>query len=249
SGNVQRKKHRSPMEKSNPPTIKPMRMNKKKDIWLYCLSFAAVIVFFQLDFGLKVLVPTNVSWLMTVKTDWNTHYLGWFFYRNEPWQFPLGKISNYFYPLGTNVGFTDSIPLMALFFKVFSPLLPANFQYFGIWLLLCHLLIALFVIRIGELYRIKSLVIFIMVIFMTQNPVLLYRSMHPSLCSHWLFLASAYLYLLDPSQMAPKKILRWQLLLLLLSALITPYLLVIEFGFTSILLWKHVVYDRSVTWK
>ncbi len=224
-------------------------MNKRQNIWLYCISFVTIIVFFQLNLGLRVLIPSNVSWLMTGKSDWNTHYLGWFFFRNEPWQFPLGRIANYFYPLGTNVGFTDSIPLMALLFKLFSPLLSPDFQYFGIWLLLCHILIAYFVIRIGELFRLNAFAIFLMVIFVTENPVLLYRSMHPALCAHWLFLGSTYLYLLEPSQLAPKKALRWQLLLLLLSALITPYLLVIEFGFTLILLWKHLSYERSISWK
>jgi hypothetical protein len=186
---------------------------------------------------------------MSIKTDWNTHYLGWFFYRNEPWQFPLGKVSNYFYPVGTNVGFTDSIPLMAIFFKLFSHILPADFQYFGFWLLLCRLLIAWYTIKICQLFNLRPILIFIAVIFMTQNPVLLYRNMHPALCAHWLFLGSAYLYLLDPRQVKPATIFRRQLILLLLSAWITPYLLVIEFGFTAILCWKHLAYDRSVDWK
>jgi hypothetical protein len=224
-------------------------MSPRKNLWLYGITFVTVILFFQLFLGLRVLIPTNVSWLMTVKSDWNTHYLGWFFYRNEPWHFPLGKTYHYFYPLGTNIGFSDSIPLMALLFKLFSPVLPADFQYFGIWLLLCHLLIAYFVIRIGELFRLNAIVLFVLAIFLTENPVLLYRTMHPALCAHWLFLASLYLYLLEPSQMDVKKVLRRQLLLLLLSALITPYLLVVEFGFTLILLWKQVVYDKSITWK
>jgi len=224
-------------------------MNLKKNWLIYFISFVAAIVFFQINFGLNVVLPTNISWLMTIKTDWNTHYLGWFFYRNEPWQFPLGKVSGYYYPIGTNVGFTDSIPLMAIFFKLFSHILPADFQYFGFWLLLCRLLIAYFTIRICKLYSIKNFYIFLAVIFMIQNPVLLYRSMHPALCAHWLFLASGYLYLLDPSRVPPAKIFRRQLVLLLLSAIITPYLLIIEFGFTLILYWRHLAYDNSVDWK
>lgn len=224
-------------------------MSIRKNWKLYLLSFIAVLVFFQLNMGLRIVIPTNVSWLMTIKTDWNTHYLGWFFYRNEPWQFPLGKVSNYFYPVGTNVGFTDSIPLMAIFFKLFSPILPGDFQYFGLWLLVCRLLIAWYTIKICRLFNLRPILLFIAVIFMTQNPVLLYRNMHPALCAHWLFLGSAYLYLLDPSRVKPARIFRGQLVLLLLSALITPYLLVIEFGFTLIICWKHLAYDKSVDWK
>jgi Family of unknown function (DUF6311) len=226
-----------------------MLLTRQKNWQLYLLSFIAVIVCFQINFGLGVVWPTNISWLMHIKTDWNTHYLGWFYYRNEPWHFPIGKVSGYYYPLGTNVGFTDSIPLCAIFFKLFSPILPADFQYFGFWLLLCRLLIAFFTIRICELFSLKPFYIFLAVIFMTQNPVLLYRSMHPALCAHWLFLASGYLYLLDSRRVSPAKILRSQMILLLLSSLITPYLLILEFGFTAIIYWKLLAYDKSVKGK
>jgi len=113
---------------------------KKNTLLLVCLL--AGVAIFLLTYGFPILVPTNVNWLMTVRQDWGTHYLGWFFYRNEPWHFPLGGVSGYYYPLGTNVGFTDSIPLMAIFFKIFSPILPADFQYFGIWFLLYRQAIA-----------------------------------------------------------------------------------------------------------
>ena len=213
---------------------------------LYLISFIAVILFFQLNYGLRIVNPTNVSWLMTIKTDWNTHYLGWMFYRNEPWRFPLGQVTGYFYPLGTNVGFTDSIPLLAIFFKLFSPLLPVDFQYFGGWLLVCHLLIAYFTIRLCELFSMKPFVIFLTVLFITQNPVLIYRAMHPALCSHWLLLASFYLYFLDPAKVRAVSILRRQFVLLVLSALITPYMLAAEFGFTIVIVLKLLLYDRTI---
>ena len=85
---------------------------------------------YHLCYGFQTLNPYNIDWLMSALHDWGTHYLGWHFFKNEPWQFPLGNISNYFAPLGTNVGFTDSIPLLAIFFKLFSAILPENFQYF-----------------------------------------------------------------------------------------------------------------------
>ncbi len=37
------------------------------------------------------LQPSNINWLMTARHDWGTHYLGWAFYKNEPWHFPIGK--------------------------------------------------------------------------------------------------------------------------------------------------------------
>src|SRR5687768_7137938 len=97
--------------------------------------FLAVLIIYHFAYGFNTLIPTNIDWLMAVLHDWGTHYLGWHFFKNEPWQFPIGNVSNYYAPLGTNVGFTDSIPLLAIFFKLFASILPENFQYFGLWLL------------------------------------------------------------------------------------------------------------------
>ena len=36
--------------------------------------------------------------------------------------------------------FTDSVPLLAVFFKLFRGVLPEQFQYFGLWGLLCFAL-------------------------------------------------------------------------------------------------------------
>src|SRR5579871_5304349 len=224
-------------------------MIPKRDFRLYIASFLAVLLFFQFNYGLQLVIPTNVSWLMTVKTDWNTHYLGWFFYRNEPWHFPLGRVTNYFYPLGTNVGFTDSIPLLAIFFKIFSPVLPADFQYFGLWLLVCQLLVAFFAIRLCERFGTKPFVTFLVVIFISQNPVLHYREMHPSLCTHWLLLASFGLYFRDPAGAGTHHILRSQLLLVVLASLISPYMLAMEFGFTIAIMWKLFFHDKTVKLK
>src|SRR5271155_2960231 len=94
---------------------------KNKLLWI--ASFLSVLIIFQVKYGLQAVLPTNVSWLMTIMDDWGQHYLGWLFYQNEPWHFPLGQVDNMFYPLGTNVGFTDSIPLLCIFFKLFAPLL------------------------------------------------------------------------------------------------------------------------------
>lgn len=204
--------------------------NFMKQHWLFPFSLVVTILVFHVCYGLEILIPTNVSWLLTAMHDWGTHYLGWYFYRGEDWGFPLGKVSNYFYPIGTNVGFTDSIPLLALFFKLFAPVLPEDFQYFGWWLLLCHLLAAYFTIRLCRLLRVPDGYAFAAVLLVVSNPVLVYRGFHPALCAQWLLIASVYLYLLRPAQVTPARILGYQLLLLLVSALVNPYLCLMVFG-------------------
>jgi len=216
---------------------------KKNTLLLVCLL--AGVAIFLLTYGFPILVPTNVNWLMTVRQDWGTHYLGWFFYRNEPWHFPLGGVSGYYYPLGTNVGFTDSIPLMAIFFKIFSPILPADFQYFGIWFLLCDLLTAFYTVKLLQLFRLRPVFIFLSVIFVVANPVLVYRGLHPALCAHWLLIGSLYVYFLDPKSVGTRKIFSHQLLLLLASAAINPYLCIMVFGQSVALAIKLFFYDKA----
>jgi hypothetical protein len=212
-----------------------------KNAKLLIASFIAVTIIYHICYGLQTLIPTNISWLMTAMHDWGTHYLGWYFYKNEPWYFPLGSMHDYFAPVGTNVGFTDSIPLLALFFKLFAPLLPEDFQYFGLWLYLCHILAAYFTIKIFELFKVNPVYTFLAVVFIAANPVLVYRGLHPALCAHWIFLASIYLYFLPA--VSSRRILVWQLVLLVISALVNPYICFMTLGFTFIIPLKLVFFD------
>ncbi len=220
---------------------------KKVIFWIACLL--VVVIIFQLCYGLKIILPSNVSWLMTAMHDWGAHYLGWLFYRQEPWHFPIGDVHGYFYPIGTNVGYTDSIPLLAIFFKLLKGILPGDFQYFGIWLFACHLLAAYYTVLLCRLFKVNYLLSFIAVIFIVANPVLIYRGMHPALCAHWLLIASVYLYFLHPTQVKPSKILLRQFILLLISALVNPYLCFMVLGFSIIIVIKLCYIQKAISRK
>jgi hypothetical protein len=220
---------------------------KKLLIWIF--ATIAVIIIYQLCYGLATLKPSNINWLMSAHEDWGTHYLGWAYYKSEPWHFPLGKITGYNYPVGTNVGFTDSIPLLAIFFKLFSPLLSDDFQYFGIWLFICHLLAAYFTILLCRLFKLNGFVTLAAAIFIAANPVLIYRGMHPALCGQWLLIACIYFYFLDPQITQTKKILFYQFVILILSALINPYLCWMVLGFTFAIPVKLCFVENTISRK
>ena len=220
---------------------------KNKLLWIF--SFLFVLLIYQLCYGLKTLVPTNVSWLMTIMDDWGQHYLGWFFYRQEPWHFPLGHIDNLYYPLGTNVGFTDSIPLLCIFFKLFAGILPADFQFLGPWLLLCHLLAAYYTIRLMQLFKVSGAITLMAVILVAANPVLVYRGMHPALCAHWLFIASFYLYFSVSTADNVNKILRHQFILLMIAVLVNPYIGFMTGGLSFMTLVKIGFFDKAISKK
>ena len=50
-----------------------------------------------LSLGYPALIPTHISWLM--EGDRAQHFLGWLFFRNQTWEFPLGALPNFVYPL------------------------------------------------------------------------------------------------------------------------------------------------------
>jgi hypothetical protein len=88
---------------------------------------------FLLMYGRYPLYFTHVDWIYAAGGDVFQHQLGWEWFRQEPWHFPIGRIESYGVPFGTTVSFMDAIPLMAIPLKLLSPLLGQRFQYLGLW--------------------------------------------------------------------------------------------------------------------
>lgn len=113
----------------------------KKYRWPLTGALLGALVFVAL-YGIRVLNPANVDWILNnASPDPSQHYLGWEFFRRSTVRLPyLGANYSAIYPYRTSILFTDSIPLLALLCKLVSPLLPAQFQYFGLWGLFCYAL-------------------------------------------------------------------------------------------------------------
>jgi hypothetical protein len=152
---------------------------------------------FYLIYGTGTLDPGRVDWLFNLG-DNAQHYLGWVFYRNDPWVFPIGFSCSLGYPGGMCMCFTDSIPLMAIPFKVFSFLLPATFQYFGLWTLLNFILQgALAALILYEVSR-SRLAAFAAPFFFCLADILLFRVFrYTPLSGQWIVLLALYLYFLN----------------------------------------------------
>ena len=143
------------------------------------------LVTFLALYGPAALDPTRIRWL--IRDDFSQHLLGWFFFRNTPLGLPLGAIPGYVHPLGTTLGYTDSIPWAGLLLRPLSGLLPADFQYIGPWLCLCLMLqgaVAAWVARrLGATTPLQWLTGALLVL----SPALLARMemAHEALCAHW----------------------------------------------------------------
>jgi hypothetical protein len=181
--------------------------------------------FFAWIAGARLLTPTEIGWLMS--GDWVPHYFGWHYYRVEPWHWPPGAVHGYYAPLGTSIGLTDSIPLVAYLLKPISAWLPTPFQYLGPWLLACFALQGALGARlVGR--RVDSpwlqaaggaLVVLL--------PTLLVRVAHAALCAHWLILWA----LLVATRAAPARF-SWPgwAALGLAAGLVQPYLAAMVLG-------------------
>lgn len=204
------------------------------------VSLPAVLLYVYL-FGADTLNPANTAWML--HGDPAQHYLGWQFFRNEPWQWPPGQIQRLGLPDGTSIVFTDAIPLLALLFKPFSSLLPAEFQYFGAWILGCFVLNGFYGYRLIARYTEDRCQRIIAACFFIVSPPLLLRGYgHESLMAQWLVLAGIEACL---DGWSPR---RW-LVLALMAALCHPYLLIIELGLMSASAATALWIDRSHLWR
>ena len=198
------------------------------DPWLL-MSLAAGIALFFTRFGMSVLDPGSVDWLLA-RYDPASYYLIWDFFRFEPWSFPLGAVSGYLYPLGSALPLADGLPLLAFPLKVLSPLLPRTFQYYGFWLLVCYSLQAYFGYRISRRFTGRGVVAVAGAILFLVMPTFMFRQGHIALSSHWTLLAALCLYLEHGSTTARVRLKSWYALLALI-ALIHPYLTAMAFVF------------------
>lgn len=176
----------------------------KKYQWPMTGALLGALVFVAL-YGVRVLDPTCVDWILNNPSpDPSQHYLGWAFFRNSTVRLPyLGANYSVIYPYRTSILFTDSIPLLALLGKLFSPILPARFQYFGWWGLLCYalqgglaqaILARLGGVRPGQTARAWASVAGagVLVLF----PALTVRMFaHTALAANWLVLLAIWLWL------------------------------------------------------
>jgi hypothetical protein len=156
--------------------------------------------------------------------------LGWMFFRNAEWAFPVGYLPNMLYPIGVNLGFTDAIPWAAVLSKLGSAYLPEVFQYNGLWILLCISLQGLFAyLLLTRLLPSKYLAVLGACLLCT-SPAWYFRLMHLALFSHWVILCSFWLYVKRSKHQAER--LSWWpwIVLNIVSAGIHPYLAVMVFA-------------------
>lgn len=160
-------------------------------------------IFFALSFLIIHFPTTPINPLQTDKVfmtnnnDYIQAFLGWYYFKNDSWHWPLGLIKNYSYLMDTSITYTDSIPLIAVLLKILNPLLPEFFNYLGVILILNYILQAIFAILLLRQLSCHKIISVLGSLFFIFSPILFQRAsvtMHIALSSHWIILAAMYLY-------------------------------------------------------
>ena len=170
--------------------------NRRGYLELFVCGLIGAAVFLLL-YGTDTLRVTNDKWILNgyVEEDIIQHYTGWMAFRDSAWSFPLGLAGNLGYPEGTVISFTDSLPLVSLFFKCISGLLPETFQFFGWYTLCCFVLQGISSGLLVRLFTKNCWGIYGSSLLFVCSPLLIERAFrHTALASQWLVLFALYLY-------------------------------------------------------
>jgi hypothetical protein len=204
------------------------------------LVYAYVTHFYGLN-------PFKVDWLLPFwrgNIDSSQHYIGWEFFRQAPLlQWPPGKSPNLGPTGGSGIALTDSLPLFAFLFKPLLHRTSRPFQYFGIWILTCFVLQAVFAWKLITIWIKKWEQALLAVLFICFMPMFLDRmTWHFALAGHWLLLAGLFLMVTENFSFR-----KW-LTLGISATLIQPYLAIMVSILYLLTLLARGIRVKQVTW-
>ncbi len=187
---------------------------------------------FLFVFTFSTLNVTNDSFFINgfIEKDVAQHYAGWLLFSESDWQFPLGVGENMAYPYGSSVSYTDSVPLFAIFFKLFASVLPETFQYFGIYVCLCYMLMGGFSALLIQFFANSFIYSAVGALLFSFSPVMMERAFrHTALTSHFLIIAALYYYFKNKGNYTLKSTVPF-IIINVLAITIHPYFLPFTFG-------------------
>ena len=204
-------------------------LQKKQKTWALLLLGALLgLAAFLCLYGTAPLDPANDVWIWYGydETDIHQHYAGWLGFRNSSWQFPLAQADALAYPAGTgvNISFTDSLPWVSVLFKLLAPVLPAQFQWFGLYELAAFILQGMAAALVLGLFLYDLLPLAAGTALFAFSPIMIERAFrHVALSSHYIVLFALYAYLRGRREQRCFMPVFW--LLAALGVGITPYFL------------------------
>jgi hypothetical protein len=165
--------------------------------WVLAGLFGALV--YLAVAGLGPLDVTNTGWIFK-QGDITGAYMGWSFYRDAPWSAAIADNPHYGMDFSGSILFSDAVPLMAIPFKALSPILPEQFQYFGLWTFTSFVLQGVFGWLLMSRATDNALARLLGAVLISLTPLYCYRLVYPacthmSLTAHWLVLGALCLCL------------------------------------------------------
>lgn len=236
------------------------KLVRQNPLWFSAICGGLLgLVVFAIIYGFGLVNPCNTEWLkldfndaLNLSSDLKQHFLGWVWFRNAPWGWPLGIISSQAYPTGISVTYLDAIPLLAIPFKFIARLLPAEFQYIGLWQMICFISQGAFAAIIIRKETKNPVVVLAGSVLFIINTVFITRVFfHAALASQWLILAAIAQVLYRDRFSSKQTIIAWSVIFTL-AVMIHPYfvpILAVLF-FTNLVLthgaWRETVLKITV---
>lgn len=189
--------------------------------------------------------PGSMAWLNF--GDVGASQAAWEYFRAAPlFQWPITALPNYgagwdsvFQGMAGNV-------LVALPLKVFSPVLPGQFQYLGLWVVACFVAQAVIVRRLFVVMGLGAVERVLGAVVVTLSPILLFRigaMTHLDLGGQWLITLSLLLY---RNSAARSK--RWWVFFVIAAA-VNIYLFAMTFAVWFAAWLRDEVQARGRTWR
>jgi len=207
-----------------------------------------ILLMIHFKFGLEIFNVFEGNWALIPCSDSVPGLLSWEYFREQAWTYPLGQVQGYNYPMTSNIGLTDGIPIMAILFKLLHPLFGGEaYYYFGIWFVLSFMLQAFFAHQLLSIFLPKRhWLLAFATLFFLLSPPFLHRFGHHALAVHWAILASFWLYF-HPSMSTSKRLFA-QIGLTAFMAWTHPYPTMMMLGMTLALLLKEGWVRRQLKW-
>ena len=120
---------------------------KKNIIILFFLFLSITLSVLYL--GIHNISLNNTNWLTNY--DNISDFLALKFFINDTWRFPLGLNPNYG-GITNSIVYSGAVPILSFISKIFKNILPFNFHFFSIWIVLCFFLQLFFSFKIIYFY-------------------------------------------------------------------------------------------------
>lgn len=214
------------------------------------VSFLLGIIFFISIFGLQILNPYNLDLYIQATNFANDplqHMTGWLAFLHSDWFFPLGLTDQLTYPNKYSVMYTDSIPLFAVFFKLFSFLFNGDYQFLGLYGCFNFGLQGLSAAYIARYFIRNKITVILFACLLILMPVILLRVLfHNSLSSHWVILITISYILYNHKNNNIIKDLIFSFIISVLAIGIHSYFFPIVFGLLSLYYVYKFILNRKL---